>query len=183
MIANSRKATPSGSTRRASKRIRPTRRRTRIFTAHRSLSSTMEFVEHAIWLMRRKVGKWLCKYCTPAQDQLDINTWLDCGEPEDEEDVDGGSGGQFPSSFSRRYLAFLAAGAWAWKHVTHVVLGTTGCPPSWVWGGEIRWHAVWRQRPLKPRLEPEPSLSRRPGPLLRVFVSPSPTKPSPSPGF
>jgi hypothetical protein len=36
-------------------------------------------------------------------DQLDINTRLGHGEPEDEEDinVDGGSGGQFPSSSSR----------------------------------------------------------------------------------
>jgi len=58
----------------------------------------MEFVEHAIWLTRRAVGKCLCKYCMPAQDQLDINTQLDRREPEEEEDVDGGSGGQFPSS-------------------------------------------------------------------------------------
>ena len=105
MIANSRKATPSGSTRRASKRIQPTRVRTHIFMVHRTPYSTMEFLEHAIWFMRRAVGKCLCKYSTPAQDQLDINTWLDRGEPEDEEDVDvdGGSGGQFASSSSRRF--------------------------------------------------------------------------------
>jgi len=58
IIANSRKATPSGSTRKALNQIRPTRGRTRIFTAHRtpSSASAMAFVEHTIWLMRRKVA-------------------------------------------------------------------------------------------------------------------------------
>ena len=57
-------------------------------------------------------GKCLCKYCTPAQDQLDINTRLGHGEPEDEEDinVDGGSGGQFPSSSSRSSRRFSPQG-------------------------------------------------------------------------
>src|SRR5260221_8599026 len=53
----------------------------------------MEFVEHAIWLMRGKEGQCLCKYCTPGQNQLDIDDRLDRVEPvEDEGDVDGGSG-------------------------------------------------------------------------------------------
>jgi len=40
---------------------------------HTIFYSWMDFIEHAIWLMRRKVGQYLCKYCTPRQDKLDIN--------------------------------------------------------------------------------------------------------------
>jgi hypothetical protein len=70
--------------------------------------SPMEFVEHAIWLMRRKVGRCLCKYCTPGQNQLDIDDRLDRVEPvENEGDADGGGsssggGGGQPSSSRRR---------------------------------------------------------------------------------
>jgi len=70
--------------------------------------SPMEFVEHAIWLMRGKVGLCLCKYCTLGQNQLDIDDRLDRVEPaEDEGDVDvgsgnGSSGGGQPSSSRRR---------------------------------------------------------------------------------
>jgi len=84
------------------------------------------------------------------------------------------------------FSAFLAAGVRACKRITHVVLGATGHPPSWVWGGEIRWRAVWRQRPLKPGLEPEPS----PSPARAVdqgrapsFREPEPYKAEPKPGL
>jgi hypothetical protein len=55
--------------------------------------SPMEFVEHAIWLMRRGAGRCLCKYCTPGQNQLDINFRLDRGEEVVEEEVIVGDGG------------------------------------------------------------------------------------------
>lgn len=73
---------------------------------HTVFRSPMEFVEHAIWLMRGKVGQCLCKYCTPDQSQLDIDDRLDRVEPvEDEGNADGGSGssgGQQASSSRRR---------------------------------------------------------------------------------
>jgi hypothetical protein len=57
----------------------------------------MEFVEHAIWLMRggRGAGQCQCKYCTPGQSQRAINLRLHRGvqhdsDPEsDDEDEDG----------------------------------------------------------------------------------------------
>src|SRR6266850_2426878 len=50
--------------------------------------SPMEFVEHAIWLMRRGAGQCHCKYCHPGQNQLDIILRLDRGKVEDDEDGD-----------------------------------------------------------------------------------------------
>ena len=61
--------------------------------------SPMEFVEHAIWLMRRGTGQCQCKYCTPGQNQIMINLRLDHESVDDGDDdvivVDGddGSGG------------------------------------------------------------------------------------------
>jgi len=36
-------------------------------TLHTVFHSPMEFVKHAIWLMHRKVGQYLCKHCMPSQ--------------------------------------------------------------------------------------------------------------------
>ena len=50
--------------------------RTHPWTSHPRYTvfhSQMDFVKHTIWLMCRKVGQCLCKYCMPGQDQLDIN--------------------------------------------------------------------------------------------------------------
>ncbi|KAH9967077.1 hypothetical protein BGW80DRAFT_1562845 [Lactifluus volemus] len=58
--------------------------------------SPMEFVEHAIWLMKGRQGQCLCKYCTPGQSQRAINARLNHGletdsDPETDEDgVEGG---------------------------------------------------------------------------------------------
>ncbi|KAH9046764.1 hypothetical protein EDB84DRAFT_1435312 [Lactarius hengduanensis] len=48
-------------------------------SAHKIFRSPMEFVEHAIWLMKSgSVGdQCLCKYCTPGQNQRAINRRLD----------------------------------------------------------------------------------------------------------
>jgi hypothetical protein len=54
--------------------------------------SPQEFVEHAIWLMRACQGQCLCKYCTPGQNQRDINLRLNRGCPDDDDDDDDGSG-------------------------------------------------------------------------------------------
>jgi transcription-silencing protein Clr2 (cryptic loci regulator) len=61
--------------------------------------SPMEFVPHAIWLMRGSTGQCDCQYCMPGQNQTDINRRLNHGvdDPDDESvqndnDEDGGSG-------------------------------------------------------------------------------------------
>ena len=74
--------------------------------------SPMEFVEHAIWLMKGRVGQCLCKYCTPGQSQREINFRLnhnvqhDSDPESDDEGDNGGGSGQNPnhasSSSSRR---------------------------------------------------------------------------------
>jgi Transcription-silencing protein, cryptic loci regulator Clr2 len=48
--------------------------------------SPMEFVEHAIWLMRRGAGQCLCKYCTPGQNQIAINLRLYRGNLDNDND-------------------------------------------------------------------------------------------------
>jgi Transcription-silencing protein, cryptic loci regulator Clr2 len=51
--------------------------------------SPMEFVEHAIWLMKGREGQCLCKYCTPGQSQRVINRRLHHGlENDDDPDSD-----------------------------------------------------------------------------------------------
>lgn len=50
--------------------------------------SPMEFVEHAIWLMRGRAGRCQCKYCVPGQNQTEINERLDHGEPHPDDDGD-----------------------------------------------------------------------------------------------
>ena len=54
--------------------------------------SPMEFVPHAIWLMRGATGQCDCKYCIPSQNQHDINRRLNhgdnAGESADDEDED-----------------------------------------------------------------------------------------------
>lgn len=59
--------------------------------------SPMEFVEHAIWLMKGCVDQCKCKYCMPGQNQKEINLRLnrgvDLGEDEPESDGGGGSAG------------------------------------------------------------------------------------------
>ncbi|KAH9959825.1 hypothetical protein BC827DRAFT_442335 [Russula dissimulans] len=71
--------------------------------------SPMEFVEHAIWLMKGGAGSCLCKYCQPGQSQNDINSRLDpLGRERAPDDDDGGSGdsrrgrGGGPGSQARR---------------------------------------------------------------------------------
>jgi hypothetical protein len=51
--------------------------------------SPLEFVPHAIWLMRGSTGQCDCKYCLPGQAQKDINRRLDHGV--DLDDSDSGS--------------------------------------------------------------------------------------------
>jgi hypothetical protein len=58
--------------------------------------SPMEFVPHAIWLMRGKTGQCECKYCIPGQNQKVINRRLNHGvdadsdrESGDEDDNNG----------------------------------------------------------------------------------------------
>ena len=41
------------------------------------------FIEHAIWLIRGIAGRCLCKYCTPSQNQLNINCQLYSGGMDD----------------------------------------------------------------------------------------------------
>ncbi|KAH9174512.1 hypothetical protein EDB89DRAFT_548024 [Lactarius sanguifluus] len=65
-------------------------------SAHKIFRSPMEFVEHAIWLMKSgSVGdQCLCKYCTPGQNQRAINRRLDRRDGDSEsDDEDGGSSG------------------------------------------------------------------------------------------
>jgi len=71
--------------------------------------SPMEFVEHAIWLMRGGAGRCLCKYCEPGQNQLDINRRLNRGGTDDSDaeseqgaQGEGGDVGQQSSSSSSR---------------------------------------------------------------------------------
>jgi len=76
--------------------------------------SPMEFVEHAIWLMKGGEGQCLCKYCMPGQSQIEINARLDRyrapddDNDDDDDDDDGGAGdsrrgrGGGPSSQARR---------------------------------------------------------------------------------
>ncbi|KAI0252016.1 hypothetical protein BJV78DRAFT_1153994 [Lactifluus subvellereus] len=61
--------------------------------------SPMEFVEHAIWLMKGLEGKCLCKYCMPGQNQRAINRRLNRGlendsdpESDDEDDNNNDAG-------------------------------------------------------------------------------------------
>jgi len=56
--------------------------------------SPMEFVPHAIWLMRGGTGQCDCKYCIPGQNQNDINRRLNHGvdrdpdsDPDDDNDA------------------------------------------------------------------------------------------------
>jgi hypothetical protein len=61
--------------------------------------SPMEFAEHAIWLMKGRVGQCLCKYCTPGQNQRHINRRLhrdrqvdsDSDDDDDDDDPDNGA--------------------------------------------------------------------------------------------
>ncbi len=52
--------------------------------------SPMEFVPHAIWLMKGSTpGACVCKYCKPGQKQTAINSWLNHGNDDsDDEDED-----------------------------------------------------------------------------------------------
>lgn len=63
---------------------------------HKIFRSPMEFVEHAIWLMKGGSETDVpcqCKYCTPGQSQRAINRRLNHGdEDEEDEDSDGGGG-------------------------------------------------------------------------------------------
>lgn len=56
--------------------------------------SPMEFVPHAIWLMKGGTGQCDCKYCIPGQNQNDINRRLNHGDDDDDdadsEDEDSG---------------------------------------------------------------------------------------------
>jgi len=61
----------------------------------------MEFVEHAIWLMKGGEGKCLCKYCTPGHTQNNINARLDRKRAHDGGDSRRGRGGG-PGSRARR---------------------------------------------------------------------------------
>ncbi len=53
----------------------------------------MEFVEHAIWLMKSGSAgvQCLCKYCTPGQSQRAINRRLNHGDDEEDDEEDGSS--------------------------------------------------------------------------------------------
>lgn len=70
----------------------PTANRTNL--APTIFRSPMEFVEHAIWLMKGLKGRCLCKYCTPGQSQKSINRRLNHGtendsDPESSDDENG----------------------------------------------------------------------------------------------
>lgn len=60
-------------------------------SAHKIFRSPMEFVEHAIWLMKSgSVGdQCLCKYCAPGQSQRAINRRLDRRDDDESDDDDG----------------------------------------------------------------------------------------------
>jgi hypothetical protein len=65
--------------------------------------SPMEFVEHAIWLMKGSTGQCRCQYCEPNQTQTDINRRLNHNvEVDDSEPQSDGSGTVRASSASRR---------------------------------------------------------------------------------
>jgi hypothetical protein len=72
----------------------------------------MEFVPHAIWLMKGGAGAaetCLCKYCTPGQSQNDINARLDRAPDDDDDEDDSDTGdsrsgkGGGPNSQARRW--------------------------------------------------------------------------------
>jgi len=48
--------------------------------------SPMEFVPHAIWLLKGRTGQCDCKYCIPGQSQKDINRRLRRGVDADSDD-------------------------------------------------------------------------------------------------
>ncbi|KAI9453473.1 hypothetical protein BJY52DRAFT_841035 [Lactarius psammicola] len=61
---------------------------------HKIFRSPMEFVEHAIWLMKSGSAsvQCLCKYCTPGQNQIAINRRLNHrDDDESDEEEDGGN--------------------------------------------------------------------------------------------
>ena len=62
--------------------------------------SPMEFVPHAIWLMRGCTGQCDCKYCIPGQNQKDINRRLNHGvdADSDDDDVNNGGSGTFQNA-------------------------------------------------------------------------------------
>jgi hypothetical protein len=51
--------------------------------------SPMEFVPHAIWLMRGSTGECDCKYCLPGQNQRVINRRLNRGVDADSDRESG----------------------------------------------------------------------------------------------
>ena len=61
-------------------------------STHRVFRSPMEFVEHAIWLMKGGVSTCLCKYCTPGQSQRAINRRLNHGDEDADADDDSDGG-------------------------------------------------------------------------------------------
>ncbi|KAI9432472.1 hypothetical protein H4582DRAFT_1995520 [Lactarius indigo] len=72
---------------------------------HKIFRSPMEFVEHAIWLMKSGSAgdQCFCKYCTPGQNQIAINRRLnhrddsdDSEEDDEDEDASRGSDGGGP---------------------------------------------------------------------------------------
>jgi len=58
---------------------------------HKIFRSPMEFVEHAIWLMKGAdpAVRCFCKYCTPNQSQREINRRLNRSTDSDDEDDSG----------------------------------------------------------------------------------------------
>jgi hypothetical protein len=60
---------------------------------HKIFRSPMEFVEHAIWLMKGGDRQCLCKYCTPGQSQRAINHRLNHGGAGNDDDDDSGGDG------------------------------------------------------------------------------------------
>lgn len=69
---------------------------------HKIFRSPMEFVEHAIWLMKGGDDSGtacLCKYCTPGQNQRAINRRLNRtdADADEDEDEDGSDGGAAPT--------------------------------------------------------------------------------------
>jgi hypothetical protein len=83
----------------------------------------MEFVEHAIWLMKgggaTSDQQCRCKYCEPGQSQTAINYRLnhDVSIDDDDDDDDSGPGGRDPVNASlasrRRAIAAAAGGGTA----------------------------------------------------------------------
>jgi hypothetical protein len=76
--------------------------------------SPMEFVEHAIWLMKDGPSTGLhclCKYCTPGQNQLAINRRLNRrGDDDGADEEDSGDGAAVNAArFRNRHGASFAA--------------------------------------------------------------------------